>query len=63
MNCHPHLYAENILAGAVEVEGGFIRSPVVGDSGEESILPVVEVLDKVPDILPVLYKVLRRCRH
>jgi len=54
----PFSYAQRILAGTAEVEGGCIRGVVAGDSGKESVLSVVEVLDEVCDILPVLHKVL-----
>ena len=56
MDLRPRLYAESILAGTAEVEAGFIR--IVGDSGKESDLPVVEILDEVLDSLPASHQVL-----
>lgn len=59
MDLPPCSYAEDILAGTTQVEGGFIRSTTVGINGKESVLPVVEVLDEVLNIFPALHKVLR----
>lgn len=53
MSPHIRIHAESILAGTAEIEDGCVRNAVEGDSGKESVLPVVEVLDKVRDILPV----------
>jgi len=52
------LYAQRILAGTADVEGGCIRGVVAGDNGKESVHSVVEVLDEVCGILPVFHKVL-----
>jgi len=63
MDHHPCSYAQSILEGAAEVEGGCIRGAIVGDHGKVSALSVVEVLDKVCNVLPALHKGLRKRRH
>ena len=52
-------YAQSILAGTAEVEEGYIVSAVAGDSGKESVLSVVEVLDEVCGIFLASHRVLR----
>lgn len=47
MDHNPCLYARKILTGVVEVEGGSIREARAGESGKESAISVVEVLDEV----------------
>ena len=61
MNHHHCSSVESILAGTAEVVDGCIS--IVGDSGEELFLPVVEVLDEVHDILLTLHGLLRQYRH
>lgn len=63
MDHHLRLYAESILTGTAEVEGGCIRGVIVEESGKESVFPVVEVLDKVRRIFPGVYETLRQRRH
>ena len=63
MDHHLRLYAESIITGTAEVEGGCIRGVIVGESGKESVFPVVEVLDKVRRIFPGAYETLRQRRH
>ena len=63
MDYSPRSYAEKILAGAAEVEDGFVRNATVEDSGKESVLPVVDVLDEVLGILPALREVLKSHRR
>ena len=55
MNHHPCSYVQSIFAGTAEVEDGCIRGVIVGDSGKESVLSVVEILDEVCDFFPALY--------
>lgn len=56
MDHHPCSYAQSILAGTTEIENGFIPSAVVEDSGKESVLSVVEVLDEVCNIFLVPHR-------
>ena len=63
MNYHPCSYAQSILAGTAEVEGGCIHGIIVGDRGKVWSLSVVEVLDGVCDIFPALHEGLRKNRH
>ena len=53
MDHHPQLYAEMIFAGTAELEDGYIRGATAGDCGKETLIPVVEVLDKVRDVFPL----------
>jgi hypothetical protein len=63
MDHHLHRYAESILTGTAEVEGGCTRGVIAGESGKEPVFPVVEVLDKVRRIFPSVYETLRQRRH
>lgn len=63
MDYHSCLRAEAILAGTAEVEDGYIRSTTAGDSGKESAIHVVEVLDEVHELLPTLHMMLKHNRY
>ena len=47
MDHNPCLYAQKILTGVVEVEGGSIREARAGEGGKESAISAVEALDEV----------------